>query len=647
MAYTDSYKKSYLSFLCILSLFPLNSALADEKSIDATSLPFEELLQTEYIPASHIANQISNSASAVSVISAEDIRDYGYRTLGEILGSMKGLYISHDYEYGFLAGRGLSVPGEYAGRVIVLIDGYRADDGYFGQAFMGNDGILDVSMIERVEYVPGGSSTGYSNGALLGAINIITKRGSDLGGTQVAYGTGSHNSHSRRVSFGKKFDNGADLLFSASDYHYGGRDFSYDDGFGSNFVQHGNSERNHRFFLKSSYRNFSFEGALATRNLDEPSYQYNGIVSDIPIKGSDKNGFARLKYDSDVGENLKFSGSLWYGRYRYGHHDELSSPGYDTVGIMDARWYGGDAKFISTEWENHTLSFGTEYRHDYRMGWHTYYFNQSTGEQEFPYDSMAIPRKTYSLYGYDEWALRKDLNFNYGVRYENSSTGYHAISPQGALIWNPSRDTTYKFTTGLTNRQSTPSEGDRVKPEHAWLSEVAMERMLEAQSKLTISLYRYRITDRVYDNPDITSHGVEIEFEKHWENGSRLRTNYAYQNAYSSDEHKTPINSARHVAKFNLSVPLIEELLRAGVEVQYIGSRPLYTDARDLYAPSHTLTNFTLLSEEFLPHCNLTFAAKNVMNRHYGDVVSPYVNGDGYYHQEGRTFWLQLEYNFQ
>jgi outer membrane receptor for ferrienterochelin and colicins len=621
-------------------------AVEHNTATDATEIPLEDLLQIEYIPASHIANRISNAASAVSIVTAQDIRDYGYRTLSEILGSMKGLYISHDYEYGFLAGRGLSVPGEYAGRVIVLIDGYRADDGYFGQAFLGNDGILDVSVIDRVEYIPGGSSSGYSNGALLGAINIITKSGNDIGGTQVAYGIGSHDSRNRRISFGKRFDNGADVFVGASDYHNGGRDFTYNVS-STEISQHGNSERNHRLFLKTSYRNFSLESAWSTRYLNEPSYQYNGIISDTPIKTSDKNGFARLKYDSDLSDNLKFSSSLWYGRYRYGHNDTVSYTGYDSVAIMDARWYGGDIKLISTGWENHTLSLGAEYRHDYTMGWYSYFLNLSTGVEEYPYYYMAIPRKTYSAYGYDDWALQDDLRLNYGVRYEKSSTDYHALSPQVALIWNATDQTTFKLSTGLTNRQATPSEGDRAEPEKAWLSEIAVERMVDPQTKLTLSLYRYRITDRIYGYPDITTRGAEIELEKQWENGSRLRTNYAYQNAYSSDEGKTPINSARHIAKFNLSAPLMGELLRAGVEVQYIGSRPLYTDARDLYAPSHTLTNITLLSQELLPHCNLTFAAKNVTDTKYGDVVASYINGDGTYHQAGRTFYLQLEYTFQ
>lgn len=145
------------------------SAISDQNlSIDATSIDFEQLLQTEYIPASHIANNVNKASSAVAVVTAQDIKDYGYRTLGEILGSMRGLQVFQNYHYNFLGGRGFSAPGEYAGRIAVLIDGYRADDGMFGQSYLGPDGLLDVAMIEKVEYIPGGGSAGYSSGALLG-----------------------------------------------------------------------------------------------------------------------------------------------------------------------------------------------------------------------------------------------------------------------------------------------------------------------------------------------------------------------------------------------------------------------------------------------------------------------------------------------
>ncbi|MEJ2372373.1 MAG: TonB-dependent receptor plug domain-containing protein, partial [Sulfurimonas sp.] len=204
------------------------SAISDQNlSIDATSIDFEQLLQTEYIPASHIANNVNKASSAVAVVTAQDIKDYGYRTLGEILGSMRGLQVFQNYHYNFLGGRGFSAPGEYAGRIAVLIDGYRADDALYGQTYFGRDGLLDVAMIDRVEYIPGGGSAGYSSGALLGVINIITKEGNDIDGGEFAVGYGNHNSKTKRASFGKKFDDGLEILLDASRYNGDGRSFTY------------------------------------------------------------------------------------------------------------------------------------------------------------------------------------------------------------------------------------------------------------------------------------------------------------------------------------------------------------------------------------------------------------------------------------
>lgn len=639
-------KRSLLLSVLLLT----TSLIADNKSaIDATSIPLEELIQTEYIPASHIANQISNSASAVSIVTAQDIKDYGYRTIGDILGSMRGLQVFQDYTYSYLGGRGFTTPGVFAGRVVILIDGYRSDDSYYGQALLGNDGILDVSMIERVEYIPGGSSSGYNNGALLGAVNIITKTGNDFGGGQVAVGFGNHNSKSQRATFGKTFENGVDFLFSASAYDSDGRNYTYLINDIETPLNGQNSESNQRFFFKGSYKNISLLAASSKRDGNSPSYPYWGEILDYSLVNDDENRFARLKFDTDLSKNLKLSASVWYGEYIYGYSYPLySDSDYIYNANQDVKWYGGDVKLVGSWFENHLISAGAEYRHDYDFSWEDTLQNQASGEVVETSNGSPTTRKTYSLYLYDDFALSPSLHLSFGGRYEKSDNGYHALSPQAALIWNPRESTALKFSTGQTRRQATPFEGDRVEPEKARLSEIVAEENLDSQTKILVSLYRYRITDRIYDYPDITTRGTEIEFEKQWEGGSRLRTSYAYQNAYTSEEGKlTPINSPRHIAKVNLSVPLVEELLRASVEVQYLGSRPLYTNERLQYAPARTVSNLKLLSHHLIPNCDIAFKIHNVMNKKYEDVIVEQYNGDLTYPQDGRTFWLQLEYNFR
>lgn len=637
--------RSLLSFLLLL---PVSSMAEELPNRDVTALPFEELLQTEYIPASRIANQISNSASAVSVVTAQDIRDYGYRTLGDILGSMRGLHTFQDYTYTFLAGRGYSSPNEYAGRIAILIDGYRADDSMFGQAYLGNDGILDVSMIDRVEYIPGGSSAAYSNGALLGVINIITKKGSDIDGVQLAAAAGSHESTYRRATYGKRYQNGADILISYSAYDSEGQTYTYDD---SITQEHQHGESSKKLFLKGSYDALTFTAAFSKRDSQYPTYPYADETSDLRVNNHDLSRFLRLAYDSDLSRYLKLSASVWHGYYRFAFEDPVSMAFMDTSMKFrdDVKWYGSDVKLVGTWFEDHVLSVGGEYRHDYTLDNSHVFTDVVANEAWWSYYGSYEPRKTYSIYAYDEWLVSPLWQLNYGFRYEKSENGYHALSPQAALIWKPRLSTEVKLSSGITHRQATPSEDDTLTPEQVFTTELVFEEKLDPQSRIVASLYQYRLRDQISykENNGIDARGAEIEFEKHWENGTRLRTSYAYQNVYENDSGLRLINAPHHIGKFNLSTPLSDEKLRLGMEVHYLGRRPLYTDERQEYAPSYTLANMTLLSHDWIANSDLSLTVKNIFDKKYGDVIQEQANGDLLFPQSGRTFWLQWEYNFR
>ena len=78
----------------------------EQEQADITQLPLEQLLDTEVITASKFAQKISDAPSAVTVITADDIKVYGYRTLADILNSVRGLYTTYDRAYQYLGGRG-------------------------------------------------------------------------------------------------------------------------------------------------------------------------------------------------------------------------------------------------------------------------------------------------------------------------------------------------------------------------------------------------------------------------------------------------------------------------------------------------------------------------------------------------------------
>lgn len=244
--------------LCVSGFWLLSRMAAAQ---DLTSVPFEQLLETEVVGAAQFSQQLTDSPSAVSVVTAEEIRRFGYRTLAEILNNMRGLNMGFDGAYYFPGGRGYGLPGEYAGRVMLRIDGQPVADSVFNQIYLGEDGLLDTELIERVEYAPGPGAALYGNNAFLGVINVVTLRGRDLDGGEVAVTTGSNQDRKARASWGKRLDNGAEWLVSASASRADLPDYPFDG------VVLQDNQDGQRLFLKGSQGPWSIEGAYAERKL--------------------------------------------------------------------------------------------------------------------------------------------------------------------------------------------------------------------------------------------------------------------------------------------------------------------------------------------------------------------------------------------
>ena len=177
-------------------------------------LPLDVLLAVE-IPrisgATGFEQSAADAPSAVTVISSEDIRRYGYRTLVEALSSERGFYATDNLNYQFLGMRGFNQPGDYNSRFLVLIDGTRMSEPIYGSAPVGLEFPLDMDLVERIEIMRGAGSSLYGSNATLGVINVITRRGGAYAGLRVSGSTGSFDTRGGRVSFGKLTEGGTDV----------------------------------------------------------------------------------------------------------------------------------------------------------------------------------------------------------------------------------------------------------------------------------------------------------------------------------------------------------------------------------------------------------------------------------------------------
>jgi outer membrane receptor for ferrienterochelin and colicin len=122
-------------WLIIFSLPAIPAAAQETNDLGQASL--EELAKIQVYSASKHLQSTSDAPSSVTVITADEIQKYGYRTLADILESVRGFYITYDRDYSFVGVRGFGRLGDYNIRTLVLVDGHRINDNIFGEAYVG------------------------------------------------------------------------------------------------------------------------------------------------------------------------------------------------------------------------------------------------------------------------------------------------------------------------------------------------------------------------------------------------------------------------------------------------------------------------------------------------------------------------------
>jgi outer membrane receptor for ferrienterochelin and colicin len=109
-----------LFLLCFMA-----SAQKDSSEIsDLFAMPFDDLLNQTVVTASKYEQPANNAPSSVTVVTAEDIKNFGYNSLAELINSQRGYFISYDRVYAYVGNRGFLRNSDYNDRDLLLINGH-------------------------------------------------------------------------------------------------------------------------------------------------------------------------------------------------------------------------------------------------------------------------------------------------------------------------------------------------------------------------------------------------------------------------------------------------------------------------------------------------------------------------------------------
>ena len=206
---------------------------------DLTSLSMEQLLGLKVFSASRHLEKSQDAPSAVTVLTADQIATYGWRTLADALNSARGFYVDYDRNYAYLGVRGFRKSDDYASRILLMIDGHRVNENIYGSGFIGTDFPLDLALIERIEIVRGPSSSMYGTNAFFGVVNVITRKPKVLA-LESSTDTSSFSGRTGRLTGEIKKENFS-ALFSGSLYRSDGPSDLYFPEFDAPETNNGNS----------------------------------------------------------------------------------------------------------------------------------------------------------------------------------------------------------------------------------------------------------------------------------------------------------------------------------------------------------------------------------------------------------------------
>jgi outer membrane receptor for ferrienterochelin and colicins len=409
---------------------PALPAAGGEPSSAATVLAASAAQEEIVVAAAKREQSLGNVASAVTVISADRLRRFGYRTIGEAVAAVAGAYLVDNRLSYSIGIRGLQIPGDYNTRILVLVDGASINEAWASYAGLGFDGIVGIDEIARIEVIRGPVSSVYGTNAFFGIINIVTRgaaesprawaraTGQTINGvlTSAGFAAGGVD---RQVRGAVHFVN-----------RFGETNLPMTDGLEPQ--AYGDGARTFNAGLVAAYDG-TFAQVRAVRYVREsPFAPYDASPVGPAYEQVDNLVLVEGGHARELGERLSIAGRVFANLYRYSDSappaDPVTEYTVDTIGTGQV--YGGElrARYELVR-ERLGVTAGAEAGHNR---------TRSTAVQRDQDDTeLANNPKSFNLVGgYVELdgQLLPWLGMTGGVRFDHHSILDDKLSPRAALF---------------------------------------------------------------------------------------------------------------------------------------------------------------------------------------------------------------------
>jgi len=565
--------------------------------------------------ATRYVKRLKEAPAIATVITAQQIKQMGASTLGDVLKNVPGLSIITTRAYGKL---GLEIRGaknSEGDMVSFNIDNHHVNSVTSGSAVW-SFANYPTAHIKRIEFIRGPGSALYGANAAVAVVNIVTQAGAQINGSKATMARASHSGQRYNILTGSALGNwsySAMLNYLEHDQTgiYIEQDLLGQSGTATNELERSD------ILLRAKNGNFSIDLYYTEEDKGDYIGGYDTLNDNSNINF--KQQYAVLTYSKGLANDSHINLSAQYDQWNYIATYELLPAGAHPTypnGMHGTLPADTRASLLEGQWDafigdQHTLTIGLSHEHKEKYNIRAWAdFDPDNSFLPFPSGQLqnisnigafgrGAKRKISTAYVQDLIQATSNLELTLGLRYDHYNDLGGVTNPRAGLVWAYSPKTHYKLLYGSAFKAPNFQElyidnnpaiigNENLNPTWIKTLEASVNHQYTDAVEITTTLFSTRITDVInvvsgqFSNAGAQKMwGLELELRNNLSNNNYYYANYSYIRTRENLNNNRIEGIPHHKANAGINYR-VTPLINANTSIRYMGERPrAETDNRD------------------------------------------------------------------